>query len=107
MEPKLRIYYLYFRRKYLLLPRVQTALILFFIFCFKTGFGENNSDTALNSLFWTAYSESRFDDAMEYGEKYSRVASKNNDPDEVFVALTNMFALYRRTGNYEKCFDYA
>src|SRR5882762_2994457 len=98
MEPKLRICYLHLKRKYLLLPRSQTGLILLsFCLCFKIGFGQNNRDTALNNLFWTAYTESRFDDAMEYGEKYSDIAGKNKDPDEIFAALTIMFALYRRT----------
>jgi tetratricopeptide (TPR) repeat protein/anti-sigma regulatory factor (Ser/Thr protein kinase) len=65
------------------------------------------TDSTLSSLFWKAYSEARFDEAMEYGENYSAMASKDNDESKTFVALTNMFALYRQTGNYEKSFAYA
>ncbi len=61
----------------------------------------------MNNLFWKAYSEARFDEAMEYGENYSAMASKDNDENKTFIALTNMFALYRQTGNYEKSFAYA
>jgi len=35
------------------------------------------------------------------------MAGKDNDESKTFVALTNMFALYRQTGNYEKSFTYA
>ena len=44
---------------------------------------------------------------MECGEDYSALASKENDEQKTFIALTNMFALYRQTGNYEKSFAYA
>jgi tetratricopeptide (TPR) repeat protein len=66
-----------------------------------------NNYPAINSLFWKAYSEARFDEAMGYGENYSAMASKDNNESQIFVALTNMFALYRQTGNYEKSFAYA
>ncbi len=65
------------------------------------------ADTAINNLFWKAYTEARFDEAMEYGENYSAMAGKDNDENKTFIALTNMFALYRQTGNYEKSFAYA
>jgi tetratricopeptide (TPR) repeat protein len=65
------------------------------------------SDTAMNNLFWKAYTEAHFDEAMEYGENYIAKASKDNDENKRFTALTNMFALYRQTGNYEKSFTYA
>ncbi|HEX3768121.1 MAG TPA: tetratricopeptide repeat protein, partial [Puia sp.] len=64
-------------------------------------------DSDLNILFWKAYSEARFDDAMDYGETYSSIAGKENNESKTFIALTNMFALYRQTGNYEKSFAYA
>lgn len=64
-------------------------------------------DSTINNLFWNAYAEARFDEAMEYGENYSVMASKDNDENKTFIALTNMFALYRQTGNYEKSFAYA
>jgi len=44
---------------------------------------------------------------MDYGENYSTLASKENNEQKTFIALTNMFALYRQTGNYEKSFAYA
>ena len=44
---------------------------------------------------------------MEYGENYNAIAGKDNDENKIFIALTNMFALYRQTGNYEKSFSYA
>ncbi|HEY2649752.1 MAG TPA: histidine kinase, partial [Puia sp.] len=65
------------------------------------------SDTGLFNLFWKAYTEARFTEAMEYGESYGALASKENDEQKTFIALTNMFALYRQTGNYEKSFAYA
>ncbi|HEX3079957.1 MAG TPA: tetratricopeptide repeat protein, partial [Puia sp.] len=58
------------------------------------------------NLFWKAYTEARFDEAMEYGENYSAMAVKANDENRTFIALTNMFAFYRQTGNYEKSFEY-
>ena len=43
---------------------------------------------------------------MEYGENFSAMAAKANDENKTFTALTNMYALYRQTGNYEKSFEY-
>ena len=88
---------------------------LLFANLFRTGFCDTDlknqlpviTDTALNNLFWKAYSEARFDEAMEYGENYNAMAGKDNDENKTFIALTNMFALYRQTGNYEKSFAYA
>src|ERR1700682_327951 len=102
-----------------LIPGVQTGWLLLFCFCLQICSGPDKtagtlkiqspapSDTALYNLFWKAFSEARFEDAMELGENYSAIASKNNDQNKTFIALTNMFALYRQTGNYEKSFAYA
>jgi hypothetical protein len=61
-----------------------------------------NTDTTINNLFWKAYTEARFDEAMEYGENYSAMASRDNDENKTFTTLTNMFALYRQPGTTKK-----
>jgi len=66
MEPKLRIFYLYFKKKFYPFPGSKTGLILFhFAFVSKMDLDRIIGDTALNNLFWTAYTESRLIDAME------------------------------------------
>jgi tetratricopeptide (TPR) repeat protein len=68
---------------------------------------QEGMDMVLNSLFHTALVETRFDEAMDYGEKYHSIALRENDQNKIFISLTNMFSLYQQTGNYEKSFDYA
>jgi hypothetical protein len=66
-----------------------------------------NSDTSVYQLFWKSFTEAHFEAAMEYGEEYSAMAGKERNENKSFTAMTNMFALYRQTGNYEKSFIYA
>jgi tetratricopeptide (TPR) repeat protein len=100
------------------LPVLQAGPIswlFIFCICFHTAAGQSKasdypnsgSDTSISGLFWKAFSEAKFDNAMEYGEQYRIIAEKNKDPESIFMSLTNMFALYRQTGNYEKSFEYA
>jgi tetratricopeptide (TPR) repeat protein len=114
-----RPYHWQYRKIFLSLPGAKEGWLLLFLFCFQICFGQDTtnadlkmrsasiSDTGMYNLFWKAYNEARFDEAMEYGENYSALASKENDENKTFIALTNMFALYRQTGNYEKSFAYA
>jgi tetratricopeptide (TPR) repeat protein len=44
---------------------------------------------------------------MEFGERYYGIARQEKDQGKIFESMTNMFTLYRQTGNYEKSFDYA
>ncbi len=64
-------------------------------------------DTLFYNLFRAAFSACRFDEAMEYSEKYYRAALQKNNQDEIFISLKSMFAINRQTGNYEKSFFYA
>ncbi|MDP9042624.1 MAG: tetratricopeptide repeat protein, partial [Bacteroidota bacterium] len=62
----------------------------------------------LYSVLWYAnFSQSKFDEATDYSEKAYAEALKINDQNEIFNSLTNMFSIYRQTGNYEKAFEYA
>jgi len=119
MELTPRPYHWHVRKISLPLPGAKAGCLILFLLCFQVCLGQDitnadpkiqsafNSDTGMNNLFWKAYTEARFDEAMEYGENYSAMASKENDENKTFIALTNMFTLYRQTGNYEKSFAYA
>ncbi len=106
-------------RNYLTLLRIYFLITVLSGYLFLFGSGQDNGsnlsikqrdslpDKILNNLFWTAFRESRFEDAMDYGEKYYNIASQEKDLNKIFESLTNMFVLYLQTGNYEKSFDYA
>ena len=64
-------------------------------------------DTVYYYLFRAALSECKYEDAMEYIEKYYGYARSTNDQNEIYISLTGMFELNRQMGNYEKCFSYA
>ncbi len=64
-------------------------------------------DTIYYYLFNDAFSQCRFEEAMDYSEKYYSAAIQKNDQDEIFNSLSGMFALNRQMGNYEKSFSYA
>ena len=64
-------------------------------------------DTVFYYLFKAVFSESRFDDALKYGDKYYTAASLKNDKDEIFRSMLGMFAINRQSGDYEKSFYYA
>lgn len=59
------------------------------------------------NLWSISFSESKFDEATDYGEKAYAEALKSNNQDEIFTSLSNIFALYKQTGNYERGFEYA
>ena len=91
-------------------PRpVKLLLLLFSCFFCKSGEGQNNtSDNIIyNKLFWSAISECRYDDALDYSEKYYATSIQKNDEDGIFSALNGMFVLNSESGNYEKAFEYA
>jgi tetratricopeptide (TPR) repeat protein len=114
-----RPYHWRYRKKFLPFTRARAGWLFLFLFCSQICLGQDTanadlktnpaftSDTGMYNLFWKAYKEARFDEAMEYGENYNALASKENDELKTFIALTNMFAVYRQTGNYEKSFAYA
>jgi tetratricopeptide (TPR) repeat protein len=64
-------------------------------------------DTVYYYLFYASFSQCRFEDAMDYSEKYYASAIQKNDQNEIFNSLSSMFAINRQTGNYEKSFSYA
>jgi tetratricopeptide (TPR) repeat protein len=68
---------------------------------------KNGIDTVFYYLFYAAFSQCRFEDAMDYSEKYYSAAVLENNQDEIFNSLSGMFALNRQMGNYEKSFTYA
>jgi hypothetical protein len=58
-------------------------------------------------LWYANFSRSKFDEATDWGGKAYAEAIKTNDQNGIFVSLTNMFEIYRQTGNYEKGFEFA
>jgi tetratricopeptide (TPR) repeat protein len=55
-------------------------------------------------LFYTVFSQSRFDEAIGYAGKRYAFAKQNGNQEVMIDALTSMFAVYRQSGNYEKSF---
>lgn len=55
-------------------------------------------------LFYTVFSQSRFDEAIGYAVKRYAFAKQNGNQEVMIDALTSMFAVYRQSGNYEKSF---
>jgi len=55
-------------------------------------------------LFYTVFSQSRFDEAIGYAGKRYAIGKKNGNQATMIDALTTMFAVYRQNGNYEKSF---
>ena len=74
---------------------------------FEKSNDKDGIDTVYYYLFNDAFSQCRFEEAMEYSEKYYSAAIQKNDQDEIFNSLSGMFALNRQMGNYEKSFSYA
>ena len=70
----------------------------------------SNKD-GLNALYFDLWSismsESKFDEAADYGEKAYTEALKAKNQDEIFASLSDIFLLYKQTGNYERGFEYA
>lgn len=59
--------------------------------------------TLYDYLFYTAFAQSRFDDATFYAEKNYEIAKRNTGPAKA-LALLSLFSIYRQSGNYEKSF---
>ena len=93
--------------KYLSAVKIHLIAVFIFICMHQFVYAQGNASDSLNDLFHAAMRESRFEDAMEFGERYYGIARQEKDPGKIFESMTNMFALYRQTGNYEKSFYYA
>jgi tetratricopeptide (TPR) repeat protein len=63
-------------------------------------------DTLYSYLFDAAFAEGKFDEAIDYSEKFYAAALQKNDQDGIFNSLYWMFAINRQVGNYEKSFSY-
>jgi tetratricopeptide (TPR) repeat protein len=107
MAQKTGEYHLPVSREYLSAGKIYLFAAFLFLFTHHAVFAQVDASDSLNQLFRNALRESRFDDAMEYGERYYGMARQEKDQGKIFESMTNMFVLYRQTGNYEKSFDYA
>jgi hypothetical protein len=70
--------------------------------------GNKNGLSALYFDLWSiSMSESKFDEAADYGQRAYDEALKAKNQDEIFTSLSDIFLLYKQTGNYERGFEYA
>ncbi|HMG68189.1 MAG TPA: histidine kinase, partial [Chitinophagaceae bacterium] len=58
-------------------------------------------------LFYTVFSQSKFEEALYYAEKEYELALQKGNQTGIFNSLSWIFAIYRQSGNYEKSFEYA
>ncbi|SEO15628.1 Tetratricopeptide repeat-containing protein [Niastella yeongjuensis] len=72
----------------------------------KTG-NKEGIDTLYNYLIYTVFSQSRFEEAIDYTEKKYAFAKQSDNLSKTMDALTWMFAIYRQRGMYEKSFQFA
>ncbi|GAA4733493.1 hypothetical protein GCM10023229_09470 [Flavisolibacter ginsenosidimutans] len=58
-------------------------------------------------LWYTVFSQSRFDEAMVYSQKQLALAKQTGNESDMADAIGSIYAVYRQSGNYEKGFQAA
>lgn len=57
-------------------------------------------------LWYTVFSQSKFDEALVYAEKMLELARQSGDQSKIINGLIGIFAINRQSGNYEQAFSF-